>query len=258
MKECGRGPHGACAGGRRPAGREGAGQGRGPRGRQGGPGEWRRGVGCCPEAELNGSLLSHRVSSPPSPTRSLRRSDAVPRGKSHGRVPAVFAGGLVYRLSAARAAAPGRPRRPRQAPRLRRPYSWAPPVCPAPAPFCSRAVLILGSGVLGTTRSLRRADPRASVRWCWGSAGSATLLAARLCADRSGATLVLAFRALQEKGWGCRPISWVPCLGRGRRYSVAPRAKRGQQGPRAADPRPAAGAASAVAGAPGGRNVLSS
>lgn len=61
-----------------------------------------------------------------------------------------------------------------------------------------------------------------------------------------------------RRGWGCRPISWVPCLGRGRRCSVAPRAQRGQQGPRAADPGPAAGAASAVAGAPGGRNVLSS
>lgn len=44
-----------------------AGRGRGPRRRQGGPGERRRGVGCCPEAGLNGFGPRHRASSPPGP-----------------------------------------------------------------------------------------------------------------------------------------------------------------------------------------------
>ncbi|XP_042639144.1 breakpoint cluster region protein [Orycteropus afer afer] len=57
----------------------GAGRGRGPRGRQGGPGERRRAVGCYPEAGLSGSGPRHQASSPPglSPEPASERGGAA-------------------------------------------------------------------------------------------------------------------------------------------------------------------------------------
>ncbi|XP_009006062.2 cytospin-A isoform X2 [Callithrix jacchus] len=95
MRKCGRGPHGACAGGRKPAGREGAGQGRGPRGRLGGPGKRRRGVGCYPEVGLNGSRLSHWVSSARPQPRACEGAMRRRATKSSDDLLAGMAGGVT-------------------------------------------------------------------------------------------------------------------------------------------------------------------
>ncbi|XP_063519434.1 uncharacterized protein LOC134739367 [Pongo pygmaeus] len=102
VKECRRGLHGACADGhgacadsRSPAGREGAGQGRGQRWRLGGSGKRHRGVGCFPEAGLNGSRLSHLVSSPPSSNEEPARERCGAATKSSDDLLAGMAGGVT-------------------------------------------------------------------------------------------------------------------------------------------------------------------
>ena len=99
-----------------------------------GPGGRRGGVGCRPEAGLNGFGPRHRASSPPGPSpRSQRASEAAAaRGKSLLRAPSARATASAPLLRAARAARPRRPRGPRRpAP------APSPPGPPGPARACA-------------------------------------------------------------------------------------------------------------------------
>ncbi|KAL0624855.1 hypothetical protein AAY473_003905, partial [Plecturocebus cupreus] len=141
-----------------------------------------------------------------------------PRGKSHGRFPAVFARWSVYRLRAARAAGPRRPGL--QAPRLCRllsgPLHSVPRLrlpLPASSPF--RAPRLLGhpTGFAAESRG----------------PGFGTPPAAHRCMDRPGATLVLAFPALRDR-LGLSPHRPGSLPRAGQHCSVATRGSSGSRG----------------------------
>lgn len=178
----------------------------------------------------------------PAQARSQRASEAAPRGKSQGGVPAVCAGGSVHLLSAARAARTRRPRRPQRARACAVP-SRAPPAHSAPALALSLF------GLLVRSQPVSRGS-RSVPGWCWGLVLGAQPTGFR--AEGPGATLAVCFPRVPGEAEVAASPSWFsgPMPPEGTALLGGPEDTARGAEPRASDPGPPADSASARARAP--------